>query len=85
MLSSDLAAEHLVAGLHVGEVQVGEHVRDSGQQPVADGVPEVEHAVRLAGQEARAEDDVGLAVEDRAEQLPYSAGSYSRSASCTIT
>ena len=40
-----LAAEGLVAGLHVGQVQVGEHVRQHVQEAVADGVPEVEHAV----------------------------------------
>ena len=41
----DLAPEHLVTGLHVGEVQVGEHVRDHGEEPVADRVPEVEDPV----------------------------------------
>ena len=35
----------LVAGLHVGQVQVREDVRHEREQPVADRVPEVEDAV----------------------------------------
>ena len=59
-----LAAEDLVAGLHVGQVQVREHVRERGEHAVADVVPEVEHAVGLAADEARAEHHVGALVED---------------------
>ena len=55
----DLAPEHLVARLHVGQVQVGEHVRQQRQALVADRVPEVQHPVRPARQEPRAVDDVG--------------------------
>src|SRR5882724_2622826 len=40
----------LVARLHVGQVEVGEHVGDECQQAVADRVPEEEHAV-IAAQE----------------------------------
>ena len=65
----DLAAKHLVAGLHVGEVQVGEHVGGERQETVADRVPEVEDAASAAAQEARAVHDVGVALGDRGEQL----------------
>ena len=44
------------------------HVRAQGEELVADHVPEIDHAVGVAAHEARAEDDVGLAVEDRLEQ-----------------
>ena len=63
----DVAAYRLVAGLHVGEVEVREHVAERGEAEVADGVPEVEHPVRAA-EEAGAEDRVGPAVDDRLEQ-----------------
>ena len=61
----DLAAKDLVAGLHVGEVQVREHVRQQRQQAVAHAVPEVQHPVGLAAHEAGAEDHVGPAITDR--------------------
>src|SRR5918993_1875845 len=61
-------AEHLVADLHVRQVQVGEHVAHGRQEPVAHRVPEVEHAMRLPDEPA-AVHDVGLAVEDGLEEL----------------
>src|SRR5262245_32859931 len=64
----DLAPEDLEAGLHVGEVQVGEHVRGQREEPVAEGVPEVEDTVRPSGLEPGAEDHVGLAVHERGQQ-----------------
>ena len=82
----DLAAEGLVARLHVGEVEVGEHVRQQRQEPVAERVPEVQDPVRATRQEPRAEHDVGPAGDRGARAgRPYSAGSYSRSASWTMT
>ena len=60
-----LTPERLVTGLHVGEVQVGEHVRRGGEQPVADRVPVVEDAVRATGEEPRPVDHVGVAGEQR--------------------
>src|SRR5207247_11398615 len=38
----DLSTKDLVTGLHVGEVQVGRHVRHRREDAVADGVPVVE-------------------------------------------
>ena len=64
----DLAPEDLVAGLHVGEVEVGEAVGQQGQQPVGDHVPEKQHPVRVAAGEARAVDHVGVVLEDRRDQ-----------------
>ena len=43
----DLAAEGLVAGLHVGEVQVGDHVGERGEPPVA--APSASSRARGAG------------------------------------
>jgi hypothetical protein len=63
----DLAAEGLVTGLHVGEVQVGEDVGDGGQELVADRVPVVEDSVGPVVVEAGAEADVGPAVDQRFE------------------
>ena len=64
----DVRAEDLVAGLHVGEVQVRDHVREEGQELVRDVMPEIEDAARRAG-EAGAVHDVGLALEDRGQEL----------------
>src|SRR6516164_4502147 len=64
----DFPAENLVARFHVGKVQVGEQVGSHGEQLVADHVPKVQDAMRLA-YETRAIDDVGLAFEDRLDQL----------------
>ena len=57
-----------------------------GQQPVADRVPEVEHAVRAAPPRKREPKTTSaLPSSSGASRSPYSRGSYSRSASCTIT
>ena len=63
-----IGAEDLVAGLHVRQVQIAEHVGDQRQALVDHGVPEGQHARLLAGHVARAEDRVGVAVEQRPEQ-----------------
>lgn len=64
-----LAAEHFVTGLHVGEVQVGEHVGHEGEKLVPHGVPEVEHAVHTGAEESRAEDNIRATREDRHEEF----------------
>ena len=63
----DVGAEDLVAGLHVGEVHVRDHVGDERQQLVGDVVPEVEHAAGGA-RESRPVDHVRLAFKDRREE-----------------
>jgi hypothetical protein len=67
-LLDEFGAEELVAGLHIGQVQVGEHVGEQRQETVPDGVPEKEDAVGLPAHETRAVDYVGKAVEDRLQQ-----------------
>ena len=49
---NDLAPECLVTGLHIGEVEIGEHVRKQREQTIAERVPKVKHSVRPATQEA---------------------------------
>jgi hypothetical protein len=63
-----LAPEDLVAGLHVREIQVGQHVRDERQHPVPDGVPEVEDAALSPAEKTRAVHHVGAPRLDRVEQ-----------------
>src|SRR5262249_4516085 len=42
---NDVPAKELVAGLHVGNVQIGKHVREEGGEDVPHVVPEVEDPV----------------------------------------
>src|SRR5690349_13484293 len=58
-----LSPNGLVTGLHVGEVDVRQHVAVPRQPVIADGVPVIEHAVRPA-EEAGTEGGVGAPVED---------------------
>ena len=58
----EFAFENFVAGLHVGEVEIGRHVRQESEELVAEGVPEIQHAVLVRADEARAEDGVRLAA-----------------------
>ena len=64
----DLAAEYLITGLHVGQVQVRETVRERGQELVAQVMPVIQHAVRMVTQKARAVHDVGLALDERLQE-----------------
>ena len=66
-LLEDVGADGLVAGLHVGQVDVVQRVGDEGQELVGQAVPEEQHGPLLAGGEARAEHRVGVALEDRRE------------------
>ena len=64
----DLAGEDFVTDFHVGEVEVGEHVGEHGEDVVGHLVPEIHNAVGLAD-EAASEDGIGLTVEDRLEEF----------------
>ena len=44
----NITAKHLIARFHISEIQVGEHVRDEGEKPVANAVPEVKYTTCLA-------------------------------------
>src|SRR5271166_4804007 len=48
----DFAAKRLVAGLHIGQIKIGEHVRKQSEKAVADPVPEIEHPMCLAAHES---------------------------------
>src|SRR6202162_5399000 len=61
----DLAAEQLVVGLHVREVQVRGHVGGERQEAVADRVPEVEDPALAPAEKPRAVHDVGMPFLDR--------------------
>ena len=63
-----LAFKNFVAGFHVGEVEIGRHVRQEGEELVAEGVPEIQHAVLVRADEARAQDGIRLAAENGLEQ-----------------
>ena len=63
-LIDHFAAEDFVAGFHVGEVEIGAHIAEVGEEFVAEGVPVEEDAFFLGADEAGAIDDVGAAVED---------------------
>src|SRR5437762_3023439 len=64
---NDPPMERLVAGRHVRQVQIGEDVRDQGQEPVSDGVPEELDAPLRAAEETRTIDHVGAARLDRSD------------------
>ena len=52
-----LTPEHLVADLHVGQVEVRHHIGKGGQEAVAHVVPEEDDTMRAAAEEARAKDE----------------------------
>ena len=60
-------AHHLVAGLHVGQHRVVEHVGRERHDAVAEVVREQEHAV--APEKPRAVDDVGVALANQLDEL----------------
>ena len=67
-LFQDFPAEDFITGLHVGDIDVGQHVREQREETVADHVPEIDHAVRVGPHETRAKDDIGPAGQDGCEQ-----------------
>jgi hypothetical protein len=64
----EVRAEDLIAGFHVREVEIAEHVGNQGEALIDHGVPEGEDARLFAGKVARAEDGVGVAIQQRAEE-----------------
>ena len=63
-----LTTKDFVAGFHIGEVQVGEDVRQRCQEAVGGVVPEVEDTVRAGREESRTVDDVRAAFDDRLDE-----------------
>ncbi len=65
----ELGAEDLVAGLHVGQVEIGEEVAHPGEEPVDSRMAVVQHPPAVGGEKARAVDHIGAVLEKR----PYEA------------
>ena len=63
----ELGSEDLVAGLHVGEVQVRQDVRHQRQDPVRHRVPEQVYP-SMTGDEPRSVNDVRIAGEQRRQE-----------------
>ncbi|NQW39030.1 MAG: hypothetical protein HQ469_07540 [Cyanobacteria bacterium] len=50
-----------------GEVEIGGHVAQQGEQAIAQAVPEIHHPVGGGALEAAAEDHIGAALHNRAD------------------
>jgi len=61
-------AHGFVAGLHIREVQVGEHVGHEREELVPQGVPKIQHAVLLRPNKARSKNRIGLAAQNGMQQ-----------------
>ena len=59
----DFSSEHLVAGFHVTQVQVGECIAQGGQELVSERMPKEENAMRLATGITRSIDHIGMTVQ----------------------
>ena len=65
----DFPPEDLVAGLHVGHVQIGKHVGKQGQEAVAHGMPEIKNARRAAAGKTAPEHHIRLVGKKRRQEL----------------
>ena len=63
-----VSAENLVTGFHVRQVEIAEHVGNHREPLVDHGVPEGQHARLIAGEVARAEDRVGVPIQQWTQQ-----------------
>src|ERR1019366_8801867 len=63
-----VGAKDLVAGFHVGKVEVAEHVGNQREALIHHGMPEQQDAGLLAGHVTRPKDGVGVAVQQRPQQ-----------------
>ena len=61
-------AENFVARLHVGEVEIREHVGKQRQESIAHHVPEIKNAVRPASEKTRTEYHVGISRKNGREE-----------------
>ena len=68
-IADDVAAERLVSGFHIRHVQVRQHIRKHRQHIVGNIVVEVQHARCAAHHEARTIDDIGMAIENRLDDV----------------
>jgi len=63
-LLNDLAAECLVAGFHVREIEVGKHVAQQCKKSVAHAVPKIYNPMGSATLESAAKHHIGLVLQD---------------------
>src|SRR5262249_46497302 len=63
-----LASKDLVTNLHVGEVQVGQHVAEKSQTDIRDVVPEVKDTMGTA-MKPISKNNIGSSLEDRIEEI----------------
>ena len=68
-LLKNIPAEYFVAGFHIGQVQVCQHIGEEGQKGVSKHVPEVENPAVITGDKARTVHYIGLALKNRLNQL----------------
>src|ERR1700730_4540847 len=54
--------EHFVTGFHIGKIDVGQAIREQGEQPITDRMPEVQDTMRSAAQKSRTKYDVCFAL-----------------------
>src|SRR5262249_37090714 len=59
-----IAAESFVTSLHIGEVQIGKHVRKQGEKSISHHMPKIDHPMRPASHKPRTEYDVGAIFQD---------------------
>src|SRR5207248_5281454 len=61
----EFASKNLVTTLHIGQVQVGKHVREQCEKPVSDHMPEVNHTMSSAAREPGTKHHVSTILQDR--------------------
>src|SRR5262249_20740618 len=66
-LLQDLSPKHLVAHLHIRQIEIGHHVTQGREELIADKVPEIQYTMR-ATVEAIAKDHIGPLLEDRLQE-----------------
>ena len=63
----NISSHRLVTSLHVGEIEIVDHVRQQGENPVAQGMPEEKNTPLLTGGEPRAVNGISVTVDDRSD------------------
>ena len=63
-LGNHFAAKDFIATLHIGKIDVGEHVAEHGEKAITDHVPVEDYAVGTDSRKARAKYDVGFTLKN---------------------
>src|SRR5690606_11507856 len=61
--------DDLVAGLHIGQIQISQHIGNRGEHTIRYAMPEIEDTAALSGEKSRAIDYIGFAFENGGEQF----------------